>query len=121
MPGKVNPVIPEAVIQVAAQVMGNDTVIMMGGQAGNFELNVMLPVVAWNLLQSIGVNPRISTLTFFVPLVLAITKPRLSVPRAARHIYAGPCAAQEPPIRQHWEMECQTRGSNFQVCSQCWE
>jgi len=53
MPGKVNPVIPEAVIQVAAQVMGNDTAIMMGGQAGNFELNVMLPVIAYNLLQSI--------------------------------------------------------------------
>ena len=53
MPGKVNPVIPEAVIQMAAQVMGNDTTVMMGGQAGNFELNVMLPVMAYNLLQSI--------------------------------------------------------------------
>ena len=53
MPGKVNPVIPEAVLQVAAQVMGNDTSIMMGGQAGNFELNAMLPVMAYNLLQSI--------------------------------------------------------------------
>lgn len=53
MPGKVNPVIPEAVLQVAAQVMGNDTTIMIGGQAGNFELNVMLPVMAYNLLQSI--------------------------------------------------------------------
>ena len=53
MPGKINPVIPEAVIQVAAQVMGNDTTIMMGGQAGNFELNVMLPVMTFNLLQSI--------------------------------------------------------------------
>jgi fumarate hydratase class II len=53
MPGKVNPVIPEAVLQVAAQVMGNDTTIMMGAQAGNFELNVMLPVIAYNLLQSI--------------------------------------------------------------------
>lgn len=53
MPGKINPVIPEAVLQVAAQVMGNDTTIMMGGQAGNFELNVMLPVMAYNLLQSI--------------------------------------------------------------------
>ena len=53
MPGKVNPVIPEAVMQVAAQVMGNDVAIMMGGQAGNFELNVMLPVMAYNLLQSI--------------------------------------------------------------------
>jgi fumarate hydratase class II len=53
MPGKINPVIPEAVIQAAVQVMGNDTTIMLGGQAGNFELNVMLPVVAYNLLQSI--------------------------------------------------------------------
>ena len=54
MPGKVNPVIPEAVMQVAAQVMGNDATIMMGGQAGNFELNLMLPVIAYNLLQSIA-------------------------------------------------------------------
>ena len=53
MPGKVNPVIPEAVLQVAAQVIGNDTVITLSGQAGNFELNVMLPVIAHNLLQSI--------------------------------------------------------------------
>jgi len=53
MPGKINPVIPEAVIQVAAQVMGNDTTIMIGGQSGNLELNVMLPVIAYNLLQSI--------------------------------------------------------------------
>jgi fumarate hydratase class II len=54
MPGKVNPVIPEAVIQVAAQVMGNDTTITIGGQAGTFELNTMLPVMAYNLLQSIS-------------------------------------------------------------------
>ena len=54
MPGKVNPVIPEVVIQVAAQVMGNDTTIMIGGHGGNFELNVMLPVIAHNLLQSIA-------------------------------------------------------------------
>jgi len=53
MPGKINPVIPEAVIQAAVQVMGNDTTIMLGGQTGNFELNVMLPVIAYNLLQSI--------------------------------------------------------------------
>ena len=53
MPGKVNPVIPEVVLQVAAQVVGNDTVITLSGQAGNFELNVMLPVMAYNLLQSI--------------------------------------------------------------------
>ncbi len=55
MPGKVNPVIPEAVIQVAAQVVGNDTTITIGGQAGNFELNIMLPVIAYNLLQSISI------------------------------------------------------------------
>lgn len=53
MPGKVNPVIPEAVCMVCAQVIGNDTTIMMGGQSGNFQLNVMLPVIAYNLLQSI--------------------------------------------------------------------
>lgn len=53
MPGKVNPVIPEAVAMVCAQVMGNDTTITVAGQAGNFQLNVMLPVIAYNLLQSI--------------------------------------------------------------------
>jgi fumarate hydratase class II len=53
MPGKVNPVIPEAVAMVCAQVMGNDTTISVAGQSGNFQLNVMLPLVASNLLQSI--------------------------------------------------------------------
>ncbi|SFG78444.1 class II fumarate hydratase [Neptunomonas qingdaonensis] len=53
MPGKVNPVIPEAVAMVAAQVIGNDTTITVAGQSGNFELNVMLPVIASNLLTSI--------------------------------------------------------------------
>lgn len=53
MPGKVNPVIPEAVLQVAAQVAGNDLTITIAGQSGNFELNVMMPVLAYNLLQSI--------------------------------------------------------------------
>jgi fumarate hydratase class II len=53
MPGKVNPVIPEMVLQVAAQVIGNDAAITQGGQAGNFELNVMLPLMAYNLIQSI--------------------------------------------------------------------
>ncbi|MGI9271368.1 MAG: class II fumarate hydratase [Woeseiaceae bacterium] len=53
MPGKVNPVIPEAVAMVCAQVIGNDAAIAIGGQSGNFQLNVMLPVVAYNLLQSI--------------------------------------------------------------------
>lgn len=53
MPGKVNPVIPEAVAMVAAQVIGNDATIAVAGQSGNFQLNVMLPVIAYNLLDSI--------------------------------------------------------------------
>jgi len=55
MPGKINPVIPEAVAMVAAQVIGNDTTITIAGQSGNFQLNVMLPVVAYNLVQSIDI------------------------------------------------------------------
>lgn len=53
MPGKVNPVIPEAVAMACAQVMGNDVCVTVAGQSGNFQLNVMLPVVAVNLLQSL--------------------------------------------------------------------
>src|SRR5690554_4744331 len=53
MPGKVNPVIPEAVAMACAQVMGNQTTVNIAGQSGNFQLNVMLPVIAYNLLQSI--------------------------------------------------------------------
>ena len=53
MPGKVNPVVPEAVAMVCAQVMGNDAAIAIAGQSGNFQLNVMLPLIAHNLLQSI--------------------------------------------------------------------
>jgi fumarate hydratase class II len=53
MPGKVNPVIPEVVCQVSAQVIGNDTAITVGGLQGNFELNVQIPLIARNLLQSI--------------------------------------------------------------------
>ena len=53
MPGKVNPVIPEATVMVAAQVIGNDSAITVGGQSGNFELNVMLPMIAYNVLNSI--------------------------------------------------------------------
>jgi fumarate hydratase class II len=53
MPGKVNPVIAESAAMVAAQVMGNDATITIAGQSGNFELNVMLPLIAYNLLQSL--------------------------------------------------------------------
>jgi fumarate hydratase class II len=62
MPGKVNPVVPESVAQVAAQVMGNDTAITIGCQAGNFELNVMLPVIALNLFDSIKLLAGAATL-----------------------------------------------------------
>lgn len=62
MPGKVNPVIPEAVCMVCAQVIGNDTTITVGGQAGNFQLNVMLPVIAYNLLQSLEIIANASRL-----------------------------------------------------------
>ncbi len=54
MPGKVNPVMPEVACQVAAQVIGNDAAIAVGGLQGNFELNVQIPLMARNLLQSIG-------------------------------------------------------------------
>ncbi len=53
MPGKVNPVIPESVMQISAQVQGNDVAVQIGGQHGNFELNVMMPVIAGNLFESI--------------------------------------------------------------------
>ena len=54
MPGKVNPVIPEAVAMACADVIGNDVTVTLAGQSGNFQLNVMLPVVAYNLLKSIN-------------------------------------------------------------------
>jgi fumarate hydratase class II len=53
MPGKVNPVLPEATLMVCAQVLGNDTAVTVSGASGNFELNVMMPVLARNLLESI--------------------------------------------------------------------
>ncbi|MFJ6849675.1 class II fumarate hydratase [Streptomyces sp. NPDC091271] len=62
MPGKVNPVIPEAVLMVAAQVTGNDATVAAAGAAGNFELNVMLPVIAKNLLESVRLLANASRL-----------------------------------------------------------
>ena len=62
MPGKVNPVIPEATCMVAAQVIGNDATITIAAQSGSFQLNVMLPVVAYNLLQSIELLTSVSRL-----------------------------------------------------------
>lgn len=60
MPGKINPVIPEATMQVAAQVIGNDATVAMCNASGNFQLNVMLPVAAYNLLQSITLLGNVS-------------------------------------------------------------
>src|SRR6185312_2478047 len=62
MPGKVNPVIPEATAMVAAQVIGHDATITVAGQSGNFQLNVMLPVIAYNLLESIEILANASRL-----------------------------------------------------------
>lgn len=62
MPGKVNPVIPEAVLMVAAQVTGNDATVAAAGAAGNFELNVMLPVIARNVLESIRLLANVARL-----------------------------------------------------------
>ncbi len=62
MPGKVNPVIPEATAMVAAQVIGNDATTTIAGQSGTFQLNVMLPVIAYNILQSIEILGNVSKL-----------------------------------------------------------
>jgi fumarate hydratase class II len=62
MPGKVNPVLPEATLMVCAQVIGNDTTVTVAGASGNFELNVMMPVLARNLLESIRLLANSSTL-----------------------------------------------------------
>jgi fumarate hydratase, class II len=62
MPGKVNPVIPEATTMVAAQVIGNDATITIAGQSGSFQLNMMLPVIAYNILQSIELTANVSRL-----------------------------------------------------------
>jgi fumarate hydratase, class II len=62
MPGKVNPVIPEATAMVAAQVIGSDVTITLAGQSGNFQLNVMLPVIAYNLLESIRLLANVTPL-----------------------------------------------------------
>jgi fumarate hydratase class II len=62
MPGKVNPVIPEAAAMVAAQVIGHDATITLAGLSGNFQLNVMLPIIAYNLLESIRLLANVSRL-----------------------------------------------------------
>ncbi len=61
MPGKVNPVVPESVNMVCAQVIGNDLTITLAGQSGTLELNTMMPLIAFNLLQSIGIEANAAT------------------------------------------------------------
>ncbi len=80
MPGKINPVIPEVVVQVAAQVIGNDATITFCGQGGHFQLNAMMPVMAFNLLQSISL---LSASAFaFADKCIAGIRPNPSVCRA---------------------------------------
>jgi fumarate hydratase class II len=86
MPGKVNPVVPEAVTMVAAQVMGNDATIAIAGQSGNFQLNVMLPVIAYNLLESI----RLLAATFRVLGANAIAGFKVNETRIAEALDRNP-------------------------------
>jgi fumarate hydratase class II len=96
MPGKVNPVIPEAVLQVAAQVIGNDTAVAFSGSAGNLELNVMLPVMARNLLESIRILASVSRV--FATKCIAGVEADVDVCR--RHALSSPAigAALNPYI-----------------------
>jgi fumarate hydratase class II len=89
MPGKVNPVIPEAVCQVAAQVIGNDAAVAFGGAMGNFELNVMMPVMARNLLESIRLLANVSRV-FATKCVAGI---EADVERCRRNAESSPAIA----------------------------
>ena len=86
MPGKVNPVVPEAVCQVVSQVIGNDAAVAFGGAAGNFELNVMLPVIARNLLESIRLLASVSR-TFADKCISGI---EANVEQCLRHALSSP-------------------------------
>ena len=88
MPGKVNPVLPEATLMVCAQVIGNDAAVTVAGASGSFELNVMMPVMARNLLESIR--------------LLATSTPAARRPlrrRASRPTWTG-CAPTPSPHRR---------------------
>ncbi len=117
MPGKVNPVVPESVAMVAAQVMGNDATIAIAGQSGNFQLNVMLPVIAYNLLQSIELlsnaarvladsaiagftvnEPRIDAALERNPILITALNPVIGYEQGAK--IAKQAYAQGRPIRE---------------------
>src|SRR5215212_4776727 len=91
MPGKVNPVIPEVVLQVGAQVIGNDTAITIGGMQGQFELNVRIPLIARNLLQSIALLATTSEL-FAAKCVEGIEPNREGCERSAESTLAAATA-----------------------------
>ena len=97
MPGKVNPVIPEVVLQVGAQVIGNDTAITIGGLQGQFELNVRIPLIARNLLQSIHLLSTASTL--FAEKCVDGIEPNLAGLRALRRGHARRRHRAEPVHR----------------------
>ena len=91
MPGKVNPVIPEAVAMVAAQVIGNDATITVAGQSGNFQLNVMLPVVAYNLTQSVALlAKRIRVLADSAIAGFTVNEQAESTPSTATRSWSRP-------------------------------
>jgi fumarate hydratase, class II len=94
MPGKVNPVMPEVVLQVAAQVIGNDAAITVGGMQGQFELNVRVPLIARNLLQSIHLLSTASV-AFAEKCVDGITVNREGVKRSAESTLAVAAALNE--------------------------
>jgi fumarate hydratase, class II len=94
MPGKVNPVMPEVVLQVAAQVIGNDAAITVGGMQGQFELNVRVPLIARNLLQSIHLLSTASV-AFAEKCVDGITVNREGVKRSAESTLAVATALNE--------------------------
>ena len=117
MPGKVNPVIPEAVAMVCAQVMGNDVAVTIAGQSGNFELNVMLPVIAHNVLESLQLlanaariladkavrglvvnRDRIAALVDRNPILVTALNPVIGYDRAAE--IAKRAYAENRPVRE---------------------
>ena len=93
MPGKVNPVIPEATLMVCAQVVGNDAAVAFGGASGAFELNVMMPVMARNVLESIRLLANVSRL-FADRCVDGIERRRGAVPGVRRVVAVGRHAAE---------------------------
>ncbi len=94
MPGKVNPVIPEVVLQVAGQVIGNDTAITVGGMQGQFELNVRIPLIARNLLSSIALLSTIAD-TFAAKCIDGIQPNREGLKRSAESTLAVATALNE--------------------------